>query len=302
MTWCANARETHLVALPLHVAPPQIMSDASQLSMNLLQKYSAMNSEINENRGKKAVLLAELEELKAEEQRLLQEDAQMKAAARKAEAKTVEWEEKIKEIENDNETLQAALREETLVAERAERDVETIKATIAARRQAFQEESRLFREQCKHLQLEATLLGLDHACAKAFATVNGRDGSSFDGLGTVVLCDQDDLDEPPDTWSFVLEDDYEMKESMSLYREQMTKMEAAHQALELEQAKKQAVVDRSNDVKGRQQQLQSQLDRINKDIIDLDSQIREMERLAREAKDKGEHFSRSKLGSLHNVA
>lgn len=262
------------------------MSSSPDNALKRLTSYQNLSSDNSNLRNKIEELKKQLELAQNERQKLENENAKRKSIALQLSGKIRRWEELLKEKELVYEDEKRALEIASLEFESAKRDFDYFQANIKSQREQFLERSRVFREKCKQLRLEASMNGMEYACVQAWTNLHGVGcPSHFDSLDAIAH-DDDDIDADPSAWKAIDDNDDEMKEAMAMFLKEKRKFEEAKQEFDEAEENKERLVDRAEDGQHRKEQLVKQLQRIQKDNADLEEQIAQAARLGEEAKQK----------------
>jgi chromosome segregation ATPase len=261
--------------------------------MSLLEKYSSIHRGIDQARDETASMRLKIEETQQQIERLKEERASMKDQTKihGTERKTLEsqTEQALVELMELEQTHSIVLAEHG----QAKSKLDNVKRLAQEHRQAFLEDTRAFRSSCKRLCVRAGLLGLTHAPLGAYRIVQQTRGKDAHLL-------QEDDDESSSSTNlntgcgrgqdYDKKNDEEMTQALLCYQNYQKSHRLAEQARDDTAAKKNGIVEKAENRKNRKAQLQAQLERIQKDVGQLESQIAMVGEQTAEAKDMGNNF------------
>jgi len=269
-------------------------SAATNSAMSLLQKFQDINDLINQARTDRASVLGEIQRTQQKIASTKQERCETEQQILTAEQETTLFQNKIEESYKEYSDVEEEYSKAFLAKEAAQQQKANLQQCIVEHRQAFLEESREFRANCKRMRLRASVLGLDFAPMGAFALSKGMDASIYQGMDeTSTTAAGNDFSNDPEEWTIAMNDE-EMNERFDAFKQRKTEYDVVQTELDEWKSRKQAASDKADRRQERKDQLQTQLARIHKDSADLQSQIDELNRLADEAQQMGECFAKSK--------
>jgi len=234
----------------------------------------------------------------------------------------------VQQVDRGNEELWKIQADETkarVERQRAQQELDGIKLFVEEQRRQFLEQSRDFRRSVKRTRLRASMLGLEYAPLKAFATVMAAekdksatatttttttttteivDPSAFEesneGVvqpalelvgGNWTVADEASNSIDPNRWKADERDD-EMKTSLDMYHEERTSLTKVQQTLEhLQTIHKKAEQEAVSRLQ-RKEQLFAQMQRIEKDILDMEQELNRLEQDTQESSELGQGFER----------
>lgn len=240
------------------------MEEPPSAMLSLLEKYSRMDAQMTEVRQEITRIQQEIQIRNANTEKLLEERQEMIL-----ETKRISEESKIlREDEKRAKERLQAIRQEVLQSKRskeeAQRNVNLLEQQSKEYRRRFFESSLAFRKECKKRKLTCQKLGLIHEPLVAHAAVfrpQMLSSSLENHVGS--------LDESPKS--------HEQVEERNRMVAQLKALEASHAESKRRRDKlekeKQELLNRSRDRNQRKANLQSQLERIMKDIESLQNQL-----------------------------
>jgi chromosome segregation ATPase len=285
------------------VGGPNHTSSSNVAAMNLWEKFSDMQRSIESSRQERDTLQQGLDACKEKQQVLQQNRRDEQQRCRAAEQQAAAFDQKVADMEYEYQTnAQPDFTAASLAKENVDVQRDRWKEYKTTEHQAFLDESHEFQSTCKRLRIKATMLGLNHAGIQAAAYArSGGDPTEavvYDGLD-----DDDDDDalmathtlddsskDDPSKWYMPL-NDFEFQELFTDYLQKKSQYESARDDLERSNARKHDCEEKESSRSHRTQMLQTQLDRISKDEMDLESQIHDLKQLTEEAKCMAASFS-----------
>lgn len=148
---------------------------ASCGAVALLEKYSALNSGIDEARRQTAASHSRLESVNSQIEARRSERNAMAVKKKEAEADAAELGAKVKESRRRAEATAQARKDAARDRDAAKEEVEKTRMRVENEREAFLQERREFRLKCKRIRLEATALSTK-SCIKASSSSAGKQG------------------------------------------------------------------------------------------------------------------------------
>jgi chromosome segregation ATPase len=242
--------------------------------MSLLEKYSNIHQGIDQAREETDKMRLQIEQTNQGIEGLLQERESIQT-----ETEAGQQDQKRLEVETEK-TLSSLVQLEqdhksaTSKKQEAKTKMQTAQQIVQDHRRTFLETSRNFRSSCKRLCARAGLLGLKHAPLQAYIVVKRLDRQ--------VLEEEDQRDEH--------EDDAEMKVAKERLESSRESQRQKTQERDKFVSRKRMFQKKADTRKSRKLQLQSQLDRIQKDIGDLETQVSNINEQKEEAREMASSY------------
>ena len=254
--------------------------------MSLLEKYSNIHRGIDQAREETDKMRLQIEQTNQGIEGLLQERESMQT-----ETEAAQQDQKKLEVEAES-TLASLVQLEqdhafaTSKKQQAKTKMQTAQQIVQDHRRTFLETSRNFRSSCKRLCVRAGLLGLKHAPLQAYIVVKNLDHQ--------VLEQEDQKDER--------EDDAEMKEANERLESSRDSRRQTKQERDKCVSRKRMLQEKAETRKSRKLQLQSQLDRIQKDIGEFETQVSNLNEQTAEAREMASSYEHGKSFYLVTVS
>jgi hypothetical protein len=198
------------------------------------------------------------------------------------EAQTQDAREDIVDLHKDVQEALAKLREledkhaqALLEMMGARRQVDFTKQYVEEQRQRFLETSRDFRTCCKRMRLSASAVGDDTVISKAFLERHGG-------------CYSDDESDG-------MQKDTELEQVMDEHRRRKDARDEAIRALRAVQVKEKGSSEQSASRSERKGLLVAQLDRVRKDNVDLEQQLKSLDQQTREAREMAHNLEKGEF-------
>lgn len=247
--------------------------------MSLLEKYSNIHRGIDQAREETGKMRLQIEQTNEGIEGLLQERESMQT-----EKEAAQQDQKKLELETENSLASLVqLNQDHAVAaskkQQAKTKMQTAQQIVQDHRRTFLEASRNFRSSCKRVCVRAGLLGLKHAPLQAYIVVKRLDHHQ-------ILEEEDPRDEH--------EDDAEMNEAKKRLESSQESERQTKQERNKSLSRKRTLQEKAETRKSRKLQLQSQLDRIQKDVGDLETQVLNLKEQTAEAREMASSYENGK--------
>jgi chromosome segregation ATPase len=266
----------------------------SAVSMSVLEKYASINRDIERARNQREGTERDTEAMNEQMRELVQQRSTLQTDTVQANQEVAVFHSRVEAAYAEYTNVEQEHTQAFLAKARAQQEQTCLQQCLAENRQGFLEQSREFRSNCKRMRLRASALGLDHASIRAFAIVNEMDGFIYDELDhPPALTDDEETEDDPGDW--VAEDeDEEMQGHLLLYRKEQQAFEIATQRFDKCKTRKETEMNKASSRKDSKDKLQAQVDKIQKDSMDLESMIREKESSTQDMKFMRDNFATSK--------
>ena len=243
--------------------------------MALLEKYSALNRGMDESRRENSLTKSMMESVRQQIERLRVERQDLEAQTQVAREDTVDLHKDVQEALAKLRELEDKHAQALLEKMGAQWRVEFTKQYVDDQRQRFLETSRDFRTTCKRMRLSASAVGDDTVISKAFLERHGGFYSDDESDGT--------------------QKDAELEQLMEEHRRRKNARDEAVRVLHAVQVKEKDCLERSASRSERKGQLLAQLDRIHKENVDLEQQLKSLDQQTREAREMSHNLEKGEF-------
>lgn len=266
------------------------MSPTAPGAMALLEKYSALNRGMDEARRENSLTKSKIDSVRQQIERLRVERQDMEGQVHDARGDTVDLHRDVQEALAKLRELEDNHAQALLEKMAAQRQVDFTKQYVEEQRQRFLETSRDFRTCCKRMRLSASAVGEDMLTSKAFLEHHGGCYSEDESDGT--------------------QKDTDVEQVMDEHGRRKGARDEAGRVLRAVQVKEKASSERSASRSERKGQLLAQLDRVRKDNVDLEQQLKSLDQQTREAREMAHNLEKGEFkyivifafGLLYNLS
>jgi hypothetical protein len=251
------------------------MSPTAPGAMALLEKYTDLNRGMDKARRENSLTKSKMESVRQQIERLRVERQDMEAQTLDAREDTVDLHKDVQEALAKLRELEDKHAQALLEKMGAQRHLDFSKQYVEEQRQRFLETSRDFRTCCKRMRLSASAVGEDMVTSKAFLERYGGCYSDDESDGT--------------------QKDTELEQVMDEHRRRKDARDEAGRVLRALQVKEQGSSERSSSRSERKGQLLAQLDRVHRDNVDLEQQLKSLDQQTREAREMAHNLEKGEF-------
>ena len=144
---------------------------AGNAAMSLFERFSNINRGIDEAREEMKQMRRKTEEIQESIEKTRQEKATMEADSTTAYEEANEFYQRVDDACAELSKLQSEKSRALMEKQKAQRELDVVKAFVDEHRSEFLNQSREFRASCKRVRLRASDLGLEYITSRAFAQV-----------------------------------------------------------------------------------------------------------------------------------